>query len=474
MTTTATELIKPDISYQNILRIAVPVMFANMIMPLQGIIDTAIAGHFGYSYFVAGLGIAAQLLMLLLVSFNFLQYATSGQSAQIIGSTPIGAIRQQRLLTVLQQAIWLAILIGAMIWVLKPLLLPALLRLFSHDSQVITVAHTYVSLRIYGLPFELINYVCIGWFAGQGLSRMIVYQQLVIALTNIAISLWLVLAWHWQVAGLALGTVIGYIIGAVVALMLISRRLGLNLLQLWPTAQQRQQLTISHLLPLLRLNRDIFIRTLLLTLSFSWLTRLSASQGTVLLAANTLLLQVLSISAFALDGVAVATESLTGQSVSYSQAQANAEQNKPTIFQQMLWRTRLISALLALMISLGWWLGINSFIHLMTNVSNIQTASQDYQIFAVFLPLVGVWAYWLDGVFFGLTAGRYIRNAAMIVTAVFFISSFILVQQYGNWGIWLSLYVFLLGRGVVLALILAYTPLNRLSSLNKPSAKQAS
>lgn len=74
-----------DIRYRTIIKIAIPVVFANMIMPLQGIIDTAIAGHFGQADFLAGLGIATQFMMLILVSFNFLQYATSGQTAQVSG-----------------------------------------------------------------------------------------------------------------------------------------------------------------------------------------------------------------------------------------------------------------------------------------------------------------------------------------------------------------------------------------------------
>ncbi len=446
-----------DIRYRTIIKIAIPVVFANMIMPLQGIIDTAIAGHFGQADFLAGLGIATQFMMLILVSFNFLQYATSGQTAQVSGQISHNSQNNyQQLLYLLQRAIFLALCISGLIWLIKPFLLMPILSFFSQEAQVIHIAYQYTSIRIWGLPFELINYVCLGWFAGQGLGRYIFWQQLAIAITNLIISLALVYIWQWQMLGLAIGTVFGYFIGNLVSLWLVSSQLSIKFFQLFPPRYQWKNFHYQQLLPLLMLNRDIFIRTLLLTLSLSWLTKLSAMQGSSILASNTLLLQVLTISAFALDGVAVATESLTGKSVAHSQ------QGDYRLFYTIIFRTGLISYGLAMILSLFWWFGISAFITLMTNVDNIQQIAKQYQWFAVLLPMIGVGAYWLDGIFFGLTAGRFIRNGSIIVAILFFPTSWLLVTHYDNHGLWLALYVFLLARAITLAIYLAITPLHQL------------
>ncbi|MFP3570157.1 MATE family efflux transporter, partial [Paraburkholderia sp. SIMBA_030] len=74
-----------DTSYKRIVAIALPVLLANLAMPLQSVIDTAIVGNMNDTAKLAGMGLAIQLLSLLLVSFNFLQYASSGLAAQALG-----------------------------------------------------------------------------------------------------------------------------------------------------------------------------------------------------------------------------------------------------------------------------------------------------------------------------------------------------------------------------------------------------
>ena len=74
-----------DTRYRHIIAIALPVLLANLAMPLQSVIDTAIVGNMNDTAKLAGMGLAIQLLSLLLVSFNFLQYASSGLSAQALG-----------------------------------------------------------------------------------------------------------------------------------------------------------------------------------------------------------------------------------------------------------------------------------------------------------------------------------------------------------------------------------------------------
>ena len=440
-----------DTRYARIIAIAVPVLFANLAMPLQSLIDTAIVGHMNDAAKLAGMGLAIQLLSLLLVSFNFLQYASSGLSAQALGQLgnskdmPMTSKLAALLLSILQRALLLAFIIGTLLLFAKPWLLDFGLQALSANPASGAAAKSYLDVRFWGVIAELMNFAFIGWFAGQGKTRYMLYQQGFIAVMNIILTLFFVFGMNMGIEGVALGTTIAFWSGVLLALCLSSRHLNLSWSALFRA--DPQYFTKYRLLRLFSLNKDIFIRTLILTLSFAWVTRLSAQSGDLVLAANAILLQVLSISAFALDGVAVSAEALSGQA---------AGRRDWRRFSIIIKRTGIVSYGLALLLSIMWWFAMPHYLQMMTNIEPVFELASAYQSFAILLPLIGVGAYWLDGIFFGLTAGRAIRNAALTWSAIFFPLSWLLYQQWDMTGIWLSVWSILLLRMMVLAGFLYY------------------
>ena len=435
-----------DTSYKRIIAIALPVLLANLAMPLQSVIDTAIVGNMNETAKLAGMGLAIQLLSLLLVSFNFLQYASSGLSAQALGQLANHADNNDRtattaspLLSILQRALLLAFLIGAVLLLAKPWLIDVGLQALSANPESGLAAKTYLDVRFWGVIAELMNFAFIGWFAGQGKTRYMLYQQGFIAILNIVLTLFFVFIMQMGLVGVALGTTIAFWLGVLLALWLSRHHLKISWAALFKA--NRQHFTRDKILRLFSLNKDIFVRTLILTLSFAWITRLSAQSGDVILATNAILLQVLSISAFALDGVAVSAETLSGQ--------AAGRRDWPR-FRTIIKRTGVVSYGLAIMLSAIWWLAMPTYLDVMTNIESVFALAYEYHLYAVLLPLVGVGAYWLDGIFFGLTAGNVIRNAALILAAIFFPLSWLLYQQWDMTGIWLSVWCLLLLRLIIL------------------------
>ena len=439
-----------DTRYARIIAIALPVLLANLAMPLQSVIDTAIVGNMNDTAKLAGMGLAIQLLSLILVSFNFLQYASSGLSAQALGqlankNTSSNASlnpskqNQSPLLSILQRALLLAFMIGAVLLIAKPWLIDFGLQALSANPDSGSAAKTYLDVRFWGVIAELMNFAFIGWFAGQGKTRYMLYQQGFIAMLNIILTLFFVYVMQMGLVGVALGTTIAFWLGVVLALWLSRRHLQISWHALFTA--NKEHFSKDKMLRLFSLNKDIFIRTLILTISFAWITRLSAQSGDVILAANAILLQVLSISAFALDGVAVSAETLSGQ--------AAGRRDWPR-FRIIVKRTGVVSYGLALMLSAIWWLAMPTYLQLMTNIEPVFALAYDYHLYAVLLPLVGVGAYWLDGIFFGLTAGSVIRNAALILAVIFFPLSWLLYQQWDMTGIWLSVWCLLLLRLIIL------------------------
>lgn len=451
MTTSPPSAMPPiDTRYTRIIAIALPVLLANLAMPLQSVIDTAIVGNMNDTAKLAGMGLAIQLLSLLLVSFNFLQYASSGLSAQALGQsvnhvdnsthiTKSSTPTPSPLLSILQRALLLAFAIGSILLLAKPWLIDFGLQALSANPESGQAAKTYLDVRFWGVIAELMNFAFIGWFAGQGKTRYMLYQQGFIAMLNIILTLFFVYGMQMGLVGVALGTTIAFWLGVILALWLSRQHLQISWQALFTA--DKQHFSKEKMLRLFSLNKDIFIRTLILTLSFAWITRLSAQSGDVILAANAILLQVLSISAFALDGVAVSAETLSGQ--------AAGRRDWPR-FRIIVKRTGIVSYGLAIMLSAIWWLAMPTYLQFMTNIESVFTLAYEYHLYAVLLPLVGVGAYWLDGIFFGLTAGNVIRNAALILAAIFFPLSWLLYQQWDMTGIWLSVWCLLLLRLIIL------------------------
>ncbi|WP_201614460.1 MATE family efflux transporter [Psychrobacter sp. JCM 18902] len=451
MTTSPPSAMQPiDTRYTRIIAIALPVLLANLAMPLQSVIDTAIVGNMNDTAKLAGMGLAIQLLSLLLVSFNFLQYASSGLSAQALGQsvnhidnsthiTKSSSPTPSPLLSILQRALLLAFAIGSILLLAKPWLIDFGLQTLSANPESGQTAKIYLDVRFWGVIAELMNFAFIGWFAGQGKTRYMLYQQGFIAMLNIVLTLFFVYGMQMGLVGVALGTTIAFWLGVILALWLSRQHLQISWQALFTA--DKQHFSKEKMLRLFSLNKDIFIRTLILTLSFAWITRLSAQSGDVILAANAILLQVLSISAFALDGVAVSAETLSGQ--------AAGRRDWPR-FRTIVKRTGIVSYGLAIMLSAIWWLAMPTYLQFMTNIESVFTLAYEYHLYAVLLPLVGVGAYWLDGIFFGLTAGNVIRNAALILAAIFFPLSWVLYQQWDMTGIWLSVWCLLLLRLIIL------------------------
>uniref|UniRef100_UPI0025E2835A MATE family efflux transporter n=1 Tax=Psychrobacter sp. TaxID=56811 RepID=UPI0025E2835A len=414
--------------------------------------------HFPKSYHLAGLGIASQLWLLILISFNFLQYASSGLSAQALGRQAIrNSSHSTELADILFRSLGLALILALILWLFKPFILTLGLKLLGAQPESSEAAYTYLNFRYYGIVFELMNYAFIGWFAGQGKTNQMMLVQLLISVINIAMTLTFVYVFDMGLKGVALGTVIGYAIGCMMSIVLAkmtmsnSASMSLHGITIPKFSKHRMAeiFAFDKMVSLFSLNKDIFIRTILLTLSFAWITRLSAQQGDLVMATNALLLQILSISAFALDGVAVAAESLSGQ--------AAARQSRQQ-FLAAVKRTGIITFVLALGLTIIWAFVLPSFLNIMTNLPEVYDLALDYRMIATLLPLIGAGAYWLDGIMFGLTAGAKIRQVAIIVSVIFFPLTYSVYQiyglQYAMPVVWFSVYWLLISRFVIAAIVL--------------------
>jgi MATE family multidrug resistance protein len=183
----------------------------------------------------------------------------------------------------------------------------------------------------------------------------------------------------------------------------------------------------------------LFLRTTTLMLSFAFVTAMGARFGSVVLAANALLLNFLYFAAYALDGFANAAESLVGRAV----GARDVPSLRSAIRLSARW-TLGVAATLSALFALAGWLAID----LLTSQPALRETARDYLPWLVITPLVGCWAYLYDGVFVGATLSRQMRDTMLFAALAVYLPAWYLLRPFGNHGLWLAFTLFLGARGV--------------------------
>lgn len=415
-------------------RLALPMILSNITVPLLGLVDTAVIGHLDSPVYLAGVAVGTTATSFLFMLLLFLRMSTTGLTAQAFGAGD-----KQALARALVQPFTLALIVGAAFILLRGPLSAFAAQIVGGSPAVLEQAQRFIHVRWLSAPATLANLVILGWLLGVQYARAPVILLIVGNLVNILLDLWFVIGLGWGVAGAAAATAIAEYISLLVGLGLV-----------WHVLRLRQ-ITFTHLKQgvkgdvrrLLRLNRDIMLRSLLLQLCFASVTILGARMGSEIVAVNAVLLMFLTFTAYALDGFAYAVEAVSGEAFG---ARDSARLRR-------VWLAACRQAgMVALLFAVGYALWGREIITLLTSLPQLQLLADHYLPWQIVLPVVGVWCYLLDGMFIGATRGREMRNS-MAVAALGFGLTLFSVPLLGNHGLWLAVTVFLLLRGVTLGWI---------------------
>ncbi|WP_407438244.1 MATE family efflux transporter DinF [Lelliottia sp.] len=415
-------------------RLALPMIFSNITVPLLGLVDTAVIGHLDSPVYLGGIAIGAMATSFLFMLLLFLRMSTTGLTAQAFGAKdPV------RLGRALIQPLILALGAGLLIVVLRTPLIDLALHIVGGSEAVLEQARRFLEIRWLSAPASLANLVLLGWLLGVQYVRAPVILLVVGNVLNIVLDLWLVIGLHMNVQGAALATVVAEYATFFIGLWMVKRVLvmrGVSLAML-------KNAWRGNMRKLLALNRDIMLRSLLLQLCFGAMTVMGARLGPEIVAVNAVLMTLLTFTAYALDGFAYAIEAHSGQA--YGARQAGKLQE--------VWRAACRqSGLVALVFALIYALFGGHIVALLTSLPELRELARHYIFWQVVLPVVGVWCYLLDGMFIGATRGAEMRNS-MAVAAAGFGLTLLTVPYLGNHGLWLALAVFLALRGLSLWVI---------------------
>ena len=418
--------------------LAWPMILSNLSVPLLSIVDTAILGHLDSALHLGAVALGASIIAIFFWSMGFLRMGTTSLVAQAHGRGDSQASQQ-----LLLQSVFLGAGLGLLLLALRIPLLDLAFWWLDPPLELLPAAREYSAIRLWGAPAVLMSLACIGWLIGQQNARLPLILMVTTNVINLLLDLLFILGFGWESRGAALATLCADYLGLSLAIYLIIKyEPGLLKFDNWP-----ELLRLQTYQKLIGINRDLFIRTLILLFTFAFFNAQGAQMGTDTLAANSIIFQLLMLASYGLDGFAHASEALVGKACGGRNARE---------FREVTLTTGIWSLIVALLMTLFFLLLQEPLISLFTDISAIQVQLRLYLPWIFILPLLSVWAFWLDGVFIGAGASALMRNAMLFSTLLIFLPAWWLLQPWKNHGLWLAFCLFNLSRGLSLALLLPH------------------
>nr|WP_217906241.1 MATE family efflux transporter DinF [Vibrio natriegens] len=418
--------------------LAIPMVLSNITVPLLGLVDAAVIGHLEHAWYLGGVALGSTMISVTFWLLGFLRMSTTGLAAQSYGSDD----RKQLALVFLQGAL-MALLFAVLFLVAHSSIADLIFSWSDASEEVKHYGMQYFSVRVWSAPAALMNFVLLGWLLGTQNSKAPMWMVIITNLTNIALDVLFVMGLGWKVEGAALASVIADYSGMAFGLVCV-----------WKTWQERQLPSPKRLFSdtqhgigrFVKLNRDIFLRSLCLQAAFSFMTFQGASFGDDVVAANAVLMSFLMIISYGMDGFAYAMEAMVGKAIGAKDRQ----QLSASLIGTFFW-----SLVICLGLTAAFALAGSTMIAMITSIDVVQQQAAIYLPWLVVMPLASMWCFLLDGIFVGATKGKDMRNSMFVATSSFFVV-FYLFSGWDNHALWLAMTSFMLMRGIGLGVIFLY------------------
>ncbi len=419
------------ITHRRVLNVAIPIVISNATYPILGAVDTGVIGQMGQAAPIGAVGVGAIILSAIYWIFGFLRMGTSGLVAQARGAGDVAETG-----ALLTRGLMIGSIAGLVFILFQLPLFWGAFQLAPATPEVEGMARDYMNIRIWGAPAAISAYAITGWLVAMERTRAILVLQLWMNGLNVVLDIWFVLGLDMGIEGVALATLIAEWSGVLFGLWLCRAAFTGN--------QWRDWARIFHMEKIRRMaivNGDIMLRSMLLQASFLSFLFIGAALGDVTLAGNQILVQFLSITAFALDGFAFAAETLVGQAL--------GAKNRAQL-RRAAWLSSLWGGVMALGLTLVFWGFGPMIIRIMTTSTEVQEQALVYLPWMAALPLVGLACWMFDGIFIGATRTRDMRMAMLQSTALYALALWIMVPLWGNHGLWAAMLFFDVVRALTL------------------------
>lgn len=209
------------ISYKQIGKLAFPVIIAQSVVLINGIIDLAFIGPFGTEA-IAAVAVANALCATL---FNFLEGFRIGTTVLI--SKASAANNVPKIIAVINSGLFLVAIIGIILVAFAPYISDAVYTIAGNE-QMKYHGTDYLKVWLWALPPILLSYVFVGLFRGLRDTTTPLYSTFVICLLNIFFDYLFVCGGFGfpslGVKGAAWGTLLANVIGLLLVVYLVLKK----------------------------------------------------------------------------------------------------------------------------------------------------------------------------------------------------------------------------------------------------------
>ena len=416
---------------KEILRLAVPSILANITVPLVGMVDMAVAGHLPGTSAAALIGggtIGTMLFDLLYWNFGFLRVGTGGLTAQAYGREMAGRAGHDQgegsvmpgydrashtVSGILRRALRIAVLSGLVLIALQWVVVKLAFLLVDCSPEVQALASKYFYIRIWAAPATLSLFAFKGWFIGLQDTVRPMTADLLVNTINIVASVLLGMLIGFP--GIALGTFLAQWSGFTYCCLATRRRYVQKIGLFSARDAQNQQLVQENggisARDFLKLNGDLFLRSIGMIAVYIGFTMISARYGDLMLAVSAILMKLLMFFSYFTDGFAYAGEALTGRFI----GEGSLDGVRSTVRQTFLWGT-----VMAVFFMVLYGVGGTPILRLMTEDATVVNAGRQFLPWLLMMPFIGCPAFVWDGIFIGATASKDLRNSTLLCAVGFF------------------------------------------------------
>lgn len=429
---------------RQIMNIALPSIVSNITVPLLGLIDVAITGHMGGASYVGAIAVGGMLFNIIYWLFVFLRMGTSGMTAQAYGAKKLDEV-----VNVLLRAVFVAIVMSAILLYLQNPVRDFALFLISPSPDVANFARIYFDICVWGAPAALLLFSLTGWFLGMQNSKVPMIVAIVQNVANIFLSLILVYGFGLKIDGVAIGTVVAQYVGMFLALYFLFKGYG-RLVKYRPVylescsykefKQHFIDVELKGLARFFMLNKDIFFRTLCLIFVHFFFISAGAKQGDSALAVNAIIMQMFLLYSYIMDGFAFAGEALVGKAIGSRSRSAYVE----IVKRLFVW-----GGIMMLLFTVSYLLFGHQILSVLTDDPSVLAVSDEYYLWTVLLPVCGMAAFIWDGIYIGATATKGMLISVASSMIVFFAIYELLSPSIGNHALWLAFNSYIAMRGII-------------------------
>ncbi|MBQ5864740.1 MAG: MATE family efflux transporter [Bacteroidales bacterium] len=419
---------------RSVLKLAVPSIFANITVPLVGMVDLAIAGRLGDASVIGAVAIATMLFDLLYWNMAFLRLGTGGLIAQAFGRGDNKEISR-----VFVQGISTAALLALFVLAIQYLFVKVAFLFIECTPQVQNLATEYFFIRIWAAPATISLYVFKGFYIGMQNTVIPMAVELTINITNILASVYFALYTPMGFAGIAAGTVVAQYSGMALSIVFLFSRYR----YLFADVKILACIKLGEMKSFFVLNADLLVRSLCFLFVYVGFTSLSAKYGDVALAVCSIMMKLMMLFSYFVDGFAYAAEALTGRFIGAKDA-TSLHRAVKIIF---VW-----SGIIGVVSTFVYLFAADDMILLMTKDTNVIEASGEYIGWMLVMPIISCLAFTWDGVYIGATASKAIRNSMLWAVVGFFAVYYALSHSLGLHALWGAYIIHLLARSAYLTI----------------------